>query len=645
LYQAFLLATFVSVASAQTVNTTGYSGPITIGSARVQSSVGQRSVPLSILARRQQEVLTAETALNGASAMQTGRIPVEAQGTINTGLAFANLNEGAASLSFVIADASGSVRGSGNFTIPANGQLARFITETPFSAGGTFNGSLAFTSTAPIAVIAIRTVINERFDFLMTQLPVIDANLPVPVGSVADIPHFANGGGWTAEVILINPTNERMSGDVLLVDTSGRVFDTLAFAIEAGGVSRLRPVPPSAGTQLGHARIVPNLSSRTAAGAVILSYQRSSTRVAEITIPIVPATAAFRFYAETDPVFGIQTGVAIANPNATPVTANLELTNSSGVFLGRTSLVLPAFGQTSALLDMLLTNVLTSYEGTLRVSTDVASTLSVVALRRRINERGDPLFSAYAAAIEGDSLPAYVPHFATGGGYSTQFVLFSTSPEPASGTFQFFDPSGVQQSISLFEVSTTASPSVQIISPDVLFPGTSMPLTLTGSNFVPGRIRILISGGGVFLRSLEPVTGTSITGLFAADPNVTLGNRIVSLSSVGGLSNPVTLRVINVETAATPPQATIGQTNVPLTVVAYFESIHRFWLGGIRGVQFSINGVPDPAIVLSNIQIQGNTIEATMDVGTSAIPGPHTIVLVTPSGNIPTIGSLLINAR
>src|SRR5215831_8036053 len=135
LYQAFLLATFVSV------TTTGYSGPTTIGSARMQSSLGQRSVPLSILDRRQQEVLTAETVLNGTSAMQAGRIPVEVQGAINTGLAFANLNDGAASVSFVIADASGAVRVSGNFAILANGQLARFITETPFSAGGAFNGS------------------------------------------------------------------------------------------------------------------------------------------------------------------------------------------------------------------------------------------------------------------------------------------------------------------------------------------------------------------------------------------------------------------------------------------------------------------------------------------------------------------------
>ena len=62
-------------------------------------------------------------------------------------------------------------------------------------------------------------------------------------------------------------------------------------------------------------------------------------------------------------------------------------------------------------------------------------------------------------------------------------------------------------------------------------------------------------------------------------------------------------------------------------------------------MDFSTNGVPDPAIILSNIQIQGNTIEATMDVEAGAIPGPHTIVLVTPSGNIPSIGSLLINAR
>src|SRR5215813_5901809 len=162
-YQAFLLATFVSVAAAQTVTTTGYSGPVTIGSARVQSSLGQTSVPLSILDRRQQEVLTAETVLNGASAMQTGRIPVEAQGAINTGLALTNLNDVAASVSFVIADASGAVRVSGNFAIPANGQIARFITETPFSAGAAFNGSLAFTSTAPIAVTAIRTMINERF--------------------------------------------------------------------------------------------------------------------------------------------------------------------------------------------------------------------------------------------------------------------------------------------------------------------------------------------------------------------------------------------------------------------------------------------------------------------------------------------------
>src|SRR5215813_12516636 len=163
LCHAFLLATLASVATAQTVTTTGYSGPITIGSARVQSSLGQTSVPLGILDRRQQEVLTAETVLNGASAMQTGRIPVEAQGAINTGLALTNLNDVAASVSFVIADASGAVRVSGNFAIPANGQIARFITETPFSAGAAFNGSLAFTSTAPIAVTAIRTMINERF--------------------------------------------------------------------------------------------------------------------------------------------------------------------------------------------------------------------------------------------------------------------------------------------------------------------------------------------------------------------------------------------------------------------------------------------------------------------------------------------------
>jgi len=51
---------------------------------------------------------------------------------VNTGLAMVNPNGQPATINFYFTDTSGNNFGQGSFTIPARGQIARFLNEAPF---------------------------------------------------------------------------------------------------------------------------------------------------------------------------------------------------------------------------------------------------------------------------------------------------------------------------------------------------------------------------------------------------------------------------------------------------------------------------------------------------------------------------------
>lgn len=69
-----------------------------------------------------------------------------------------------------------------------------------------------------------------------------------------------------------------------------------------------------------------------------------------------------------------------------------------------------------------------------------------MGLRGRTNERGDFLITTTPPVNENTAATGaerVFPHFADGGGWSTQFVLFSGSAnQAADGRLQFFDQSG-----------------------------------------------------------------------------------------------------------------------------------------------------------------------------------------------------------
>jgi hypothetical protein len=195
-----------------------------VGYTRIQPDAGNTTpAGVAIFGGRTNGVLVSETGVPATPALATGRIYAEVASPVNTGLAISNPNDSAANVTFFFTDAAGTDLGSGTTQIPANGQIAKFLNEAPFKtfSGTTFQGTFSFTSTVPVGVVALRSYVNQKGDFLMSTLPVIDTSL-APGGGTVVLPHFADGGGWITQILLVNPSDAAMSGSIQFTNDNGQ---------------------------------------------------------------------------------------------------------------------------------------------------------------------------------------------------------------------------------------------------------------------------------------------------------------------------------------------------------------------------------------------------------------------------------------
>ena len=163
-------------------------------------------------------------------------------------------------------------------------------------------------------------------------------------------------------------------------------------------------------------------------------------------------------YVETSGTSGLagnlQSGIAVANTSSSPAAVTFDLTQLDGTAVpGITpvSIALTGFGQTTKFLADIFPTLPNPFTGVLRVTTS-SSGISVVGLRTRYNERNDFLITTTSPTVESSpSTTAQIvfPHVADGGGYTTQFILFSSGVgQSSSGTLRFFDTAGQPLSLS-----------------------------------------------------------------------------------------------------------------------------------------------------------------------------------------------------
>ena len=440
----------------------GTLGTTTVGYARIRPDDGVTTpAGVAIFGFTQNGVLVTEAGVPAAAPVEEGRIFAEVNGPIGTGLAIANPNDIPATISFYFTDAAGTDFGSGSLTLGANEHISKFLNEAPFNSGQSVLGTFTFASSVPVAAIALRTFVNERGEFLITTLPV--APLAPESADTIYFPQYADGGGFTTQVVLVNPTNATISGTVqfwgqgsgetpaepvsLALDT-GSTGSEFSYAIPPRSSKRLRTANPAGATSVGSVRVTSTGGTASPSGVAIFSFKPGEFTVSEAGVAALPVGTAFRLYVESLGTPGqagsVRSGLAITDTSSSSNTITLELTSLDGTTVGEAQVLsLPPSGHTSKFLDELF-SLSDGFSGVLRITS--SSEIAMVGLRGRTNERSDFLLTTTPPSNEADastSSDLFFPQIADSGGWTTQFVVFSgTTGQTSAGTLQFLDQSG-----------------------------------------------------------------------------------------------------------------------------------------------------------------------------------------------------------
>jgi hypothetical protein len=151
-------------------------------------------------------VLISESGIEAAIATTHARIYVDLSGNHNTGLAIANTASSSVNISFNAYQMDGVTpagTSQGPLPLSAHGYEAQFVSGFINGLPSGFTGVLDISAAMPFAALTLRSLDNERGDFLITTFPVADVNRAAPSPIV--FPQVVVGGGYASQFILISP--------------------------------------------------------------------------------------------------------------------------------------------------------------------------------------------------------------------------------------------------------------------------------------------------------------------------------------------------------------------------------------------------------------------------------------------------------
>ena len=650
-------------------------GSLNAGYARILADAGKTTPSgVAIFSFRNGNGLVSEAGVPSSPLLTSGRVYAEINGPFNIGLAIANPGSSAARIDFFYTTTVGTDVNFGNFILPANGQIARFLNEAPFNSGPSFQGTFTFTSDVPVSVIALQSLINEGGDPLFTTLPVIDTSAQVS-SSAAVLPHFADGDGWSTAVLLVNPTDTVMNGTIRFRAQNGQVTSVIAngqtnsnFNYVVAARSSFKLTTAGAGTlRAGSITVDPASGNDVPVPLVVFTNKPGPATVSQAGIPTNSGTA-FRMYVEASGASGavgsVSTGIAVANGSTSPATITFELSTANGVSAAPSkSFDIAPSGQMAIFINEIFPSVVLPFQGVVRISSN-SLPISVAGLRGHYNERQNFLITTTPPTNEASPVTTAefdFPHIVNGAGFSTQFVLFSgTLNQSSTGNLRFVNQAGDAYPLT---IRSLISDNTVPVTLDSIVPASAPRggvVTLSGSGFelLPSNNTVVVTtatGSAQVIPSTSTSTSLTVTVPDSAITGpVTVRSRgrtsppkilEVTSSLTGLLRNPVTVNTATTSAdtniyVPTPTaglsvtQIGIGDIGSGITVRASSAEIAR---GQTRDIVLGGPGLNQAAsltitvsgsgVVISNIGFQSGFVTARIAVDSTATTGPRNVIV------------------
>ena len=307
---------------------------------------------------------------------------------INTGVAIHNTESQAVTLTLTLRTKLGEEVANGTRTIenfPAAGHLAQFINELfPNAATDDFEGTLVVQVTGGNVAATALELGPEEGQF--TTLPVTATGGVISGTQKTYFAHFGNGGGFTSDIVVINPLGEETtSGQVDFFDNEGQPLQ-VGVASENGQAPLVEGILPSQVSSVplsvlpfGAVTISTDGQGEKASdGSAVVTSDSTVGGVVRFQIPgigIAGVGASEPLGGFIVPVRrvsgGINTGIAVHNVESQSVTLNLTLRNVQGEEVPDGSSIIEnllAAGHVAQFMDELFPDADTDdFEGTLVV--------------------------------------------------------------------------------------------------------------------------------------------------------------------------------------------------------------------------------------------------------------------------------------
>jgi len=385
---------------------------------------------------------------------------------INTGIAVVNRGSGTANVSYILRSVLGATLSNGHGTIDSGAHFAKFIDKlkdvaADFSLPSDFQstiqfGSLEISSDQPLSIVALRTTTNQRNEVIFTTTPTADLTQSRS-STPMYFPQFADGGGYTTALVLLNTSNGIETGTFQILDdrgsplvvnqVGGTADSSFKYSISSGGAFRFQTDGFPAITKVGWVQLTPDAGTSMPVGAGMFGYNPGYVLVTESGIPAAASTTHARVYVDLSG--GHNTGLAIANLASASANVFVRAFESDGkneVGTSQGPLPLPAKGHSAKFATEAITGLPVGFTGVLDITS--ATPFAALTLRSLNNERNDFLMTTFPIGDADRTAPSPVvfPQIADGGGFVTEFILLNAGGASKT-TLSFFDNEGRQLAV------------------------------------------------------------------------------------------------------------------------------------------------------------------------------------------------------
>lgn len=326
--------------------------------------------------------------------------------------------------------------------------------EELFAGSNQGTGTLEITADRSVSAYVLLETNTVRGEQLITSSL---SNSEMGSNSTASIAGLKWGGGYSTDVILLNPHNETITGELMFFDATGEAVvitgantQRLAYEIAPGGYFLLRQSASSVWPKQVYALV--ETDDPLPSGGGILNLWNESLLVSRAIIPLQASTHYAWIPIDTLPSLlrhgKSQMTFTIANPTRSPATLRFTLFDVSGLEKGRFEQVLPPYWEQGFSLADLF-NV-QEFEGVVRLWSDAR--VAVNATRVTESLRREPVMN-HIGYVTQEALQntqnVVLPGIFNGEGLATEILLLNPHDNSTNGTLRFYSPDGDASEIML----------------------------------------------------------------------------------------------------------------------------------------------------------------------------------------------------